>query len=177
MTLASPAPRISSSLTSRGSSELRPLLIGAGNRDRGDDAAGRVLIDRLRQRGDLPFICVECSGEATALMELFAGREKVIIIDACHSRGAAGTILHFDAAAAPLPVALSTSSSHGFGVAAGIELARALGDLPLELDVFAIEADSCEQGSALTPAVDAAIDKLAEKLLCDYDDGRPIEDG
>jgi len=56
------------------------------------------------------------------------------------------------------------SSTHAFGVADAIELARALDRLPPHLDVYAVEGVEFGLGTPLTPAVQRAIDGLAARL-------------
>ena len=59
------------------------------------------------------------------------------------------------------------SSTHAFGVADAVELARALDRLPERLDVYAIEGASFAAGAPLSPAVAAAIDELADLLAAE----------
>ena len=147
---------------------MRPLLIGAGNPTRGDDGAGPILVQRLMAQSDIPCDCVEATGEATAIMALIEGRDQVIIVDACQSGAPAGTIHRFDAAAGPLPSSLNTPSSHGFGVAAGLELARALGQLQPKVIVLAIEGASFAHGAPLSPAVDESINRVIALLPAEF---------
>ena len=72
-------------------------------------------------------------------------------------------IHRFDAVASALPTEV-LSSTHAFGVAEAIELARALGRLPASLTVYAIEGDRFDVGQELSPEVEAAIDKLVDEL-------------
>jgi sulfhydrogenase subunit alpha len=73
--------------------------------------------------------------------------------------------LKLDAADALDRVAsLRHASSHSLGVAAAIGLARALGALPGRLVVYAIEVRDSAEGEALSPEVDAAARRLADRL-------------
>jgi hydrogenase maturation protease len=146
---------------------IRPLVIGAGNPECGDDAAGAMLVRRLRESGDSGCDAVATSGEMTALLDLFAGRDRVIIVDACLSGGRPGEIHRFDASRAPLPASLAAPSSHGLGVAAGIELARALDQLPSRLRVIAIEGEDFSPGAGVSAAVTAAISAVLDGLAGD----------
>jgi hydrogenase maturation protease len=74
------------------------------------------------------------SGDGAALMEVWRGEETVIIIDAVKSGALPGTIRRFDARAQPIPKDAFRCSTHAFGVAEAIELARALARLPPESD-------------------------------------------
>jgi hydrogenase maturation protease len=140
-------------------------VIGAGNPERRDDGAGPALALRLTAAAAPSFDVASCPGEATAVMALFAGRDQVDIVDACLCGEAAGTVLRFDAASQPLPAFLKPLSSHGFGVAEAIELARVLGRLPRRVTVHAIAAEDTGWGQGLSPTVAAAVERLAADFL------------
>ncbi len=140
------------------------LLIGVGNPDRGDDAAGRAVARRLRGRlpGDVEV--AEDDGEATALIARFDGASAAFLVDACASGAPAGTVRRFDVGTTPLQRGALGVSSHGFGLAEAIELARALGELPPHCIVYAIEGASFAAGARLTPAVETAVADVAARL-------------
>jgi hydrogenase maturation protease len=64
-----------------------------------------------------------------------------------------------------LPVILAETSSHAFGVAHAIEMARVLGCLPAQLIVYAIEGRSFDWGSPLSPEAEAAARAVAERII------------
>jgi hydrogenase maturation protease len=148
----------------------RCLVIGVGNPDRGDDGAGPA-VARLLQ-GTLPaaVAVVAANGEATALVERLADADRAVLVDAAQSGAPAGTVRRFDAAAAPLPHGSGGVSSHGFGLAAAIELARALGQLPRRCVVYAIEGASFAAGAPLSPAVAAATAEVAGRIRTELAD-------
>ena len=149
------------------------LIIGIGNPDRGDDAAGHAAATRLRERlgQDRPDTVevIEHWGEATVLVEAMVGRDKVILIDAAHSSNAIGGYRIFEVGDAPLPAKLTETSSHGLGLAQAIELARALGSLPHRCRVYAIEGEVFETGKALSQPVQAAVDDVVDDILKSLD--------
>jgi hydrogenase maturation protease len=140
------------------------MVIGVGNAWRGDDAAGLAVARRLRELSPVGMEVREHEGEATGLVETWAGADHVIVVDAAASGAAAGTIRRFDASAQPLPARVLRSSTHAFGVPDAIELARALGRLPARLEVCAIEGADFAAGATLTPAVARAVHELAHTL-------------
>jgi hydrogenase maturation protease len=107
---------------------------------------------------------IEHEGDAAALVEAWTGADHVVVVDAAVSGAAPGTVHRFDARAEPLPARSLRSSTHGFGVADAVELARALGRLPPRLDVYAVEAADVGAGSGLSPAVARAVEELARAL-------------
>jgi hydrogenase maturation protease len=137
----------------------RALLIGVGNAWRGDDAAGLLVARRARELGASD--ARQHEGDAVALIDVWAGAAHVVIVDASASGAPPGTVHRFDARAAPLPAAHLRSSTHAFGVADAVELARALGRLPARLEVLAIEGGEFTLGTALTAPVTAAVEVLA----------------
>ena len=141
------------------------VVIGIGNPDRGDDAFGRVVAARLRGRLPAHAVIVEANGEATALLDRFAGADRAILIDAAVSGGDLGEIRRFDVSSEPLPVAKYGLSTHGFGLAEAVELARTLGTLPRRCVVYAVEASSFEPGAALSPALVPAVDEVARRVI------------
>jgi hydrogenase maturation protease len=93
----------------------------------------------------------------------------VFLIDACASGGSPGTIYRFDAAASPLPSGTFGLSTHGFGLAEAIELARVLDQLPPHCIVYAIEGECFATGAPLSPPVRAGIDDVVRRLLSEID--------
>jgi hydrogenase maturation protease len=145
-------------------SPSRQIVIGIGNPDRGDDGAGRAVVQRLA--GVLPpeIELAEETGEATAVMARFEGVDEAFLVDACLTGAPAGTISRFDVAETPLPEGLSGFSTHGFGLGEAIELARVLQRLPRRCIVYAIEGAGFETGAGLSAAVDAAVVDVANRL-------------
>ena len=133
------------------------LVIGLGNAARGDDAAGLIAARRL---GGL-----EHEGDPLALLDLWEGAELALVIDAVSSGAEPGAIHRFDAGAGPLPVRMrSSTSTHAIGLGEAIELARALGRLPARLTVYGIEGERFGAGTALTPAVEAAVTAIVREV-------------
>jgi hydrogenase maturation protease len=139
-------------------------IIGCGNLDRGDDGVGIYVADRLREYG----IPAETStGEATGLMEAWRGAADVLIVDAVCTGAPAGTLHQWDVRHSRFP-ARSSASTHGIGLAEGIELARKLGTLPKRLQVYGIEIGQCVAGTDLSPDVRASADKLLQQVIGTY---------
>jgi hydrogenase maturation protease len=142
------------------------VIIGIGNEYRGDDAAGLLVARMLRTLLALAMlelaIC-ECDGDGTALLDLWKGAENVILIDASCSGLRAGTITCFDPLISPLPLT-SLPSSHAFGPAEAIGLARQLDELPPKLTVYAIEGKQFATGADPSPEVEQAVRAVAARV-------------
>ena len=143
------------------------LIIGLGNQYRCDDAVGLVVARHLKEAAPAHVRVLEESGEGTALIELWKGAETVILIDAVHSGAKPGTVRRFDAHGQPIPTRFFHYSTHAFGVAEAIELARVLGQLPPRLFVYGIEGKTFEAGLGLSPEVEKAAQEVVERVLGD----------
>jgi hydrogenase maturation protease len=142
----------------------RAIVIGIGNLDRDDDGAGRIVAQRLR--GGLPadVAIAEADGEPASLLALLDGVDFAILVDACRSGAAAGSVLRFDASVTALPEKAFAFSTHGLGLGHAIELARALRQLPTQTIVYAIEAESLEPGAAISHSVETAIVETCRRI-------------
>jgi hydrogenase maturation protease len=153
----------------------RRVVLGIGNLERGDDAAGRAVVALLRRTLPDDVEVVEHDGEATTLLASLAGAAEAFIVDACNSGASAGTTHRIDVANAPLPSSSFGLSTHGFGLGAAIELARVLGELPPRCVVYAIEGQCYAAGAPLSDAVGSAVvavaAQLRAELLCDVVNG------
>lgn len=144
--------------------QLPSRVIGVGNIFRGDDAVGILVAQRFAKL-DLPGVEVlERSGEGTALMEAMNAYDTVYLVDAMKSGVSPGEILRLEAHNTSLPAQFSASSTHAFGVAEAIEMARLMGKLPLKLIVYGIEGLQYETGQALSPEVEQSIPILINRL-------------
>jgi hydrogenase maturation protease len=142
---------------------MQALVIGVGNDYRGDDAAGRIVARRVQAIADDQIRVIEESGEGVALIEARKGAALVILIDAVHSEGAAGTIHRFDAKAQPIPGVFFHYSTHAFSVPEAIELARALDLLPARLIVYGIEGKTFRPGVGLSVEVELAVGEVLRR--------------
>ena len=124
------------------------LIIGCGNPDRGDDAAGLLVARKLHGR--------EHSGDMLSLLDLWDGFDEVVIIDAMLSGAQPGTIHRFNARDR-IAGARFLTSTHDFGLTEAIELARSLGQLPPSLTVYGIEAADCAAGAPVSREVLEAV--------------------
>jgi hydrogenase maturation protease len=140
------------------------LVIGVGNRHRGDDAAGPVTADCLRENPPEAVTIEDHSGEGASLIEAFERTAAVIAIDAVCSDAAPGTIHRFDVTREKLPTGFFRYSTHAFSLAEAIETARALGRLPSRIVVYGIEGQAFELGGRMTAAVAEAARTVASRV-------------
>jgi hydrogenase maturation protease len=142
----------------------RWIVIGIGNADRGDDAAGRWAVRLMRSMLPENIEAAEHDGEVLKLLSSFDGVAAAFLVDACESGAPPGTVHRFDVGAAPLAQSLFSLSTHGLGLGEALELGRALGRLPPCCIVYAIEGQSFEVGAPLSPPVSTAVADVAQRL-------------
>ncbi len=144
------------------------LVIGCGNLLRGDDAVGPVLIRRLLDRG-LPAGTEVADGGTSGMDVAFRmrGSRRVVLIDAATSGGEPGTVYRLDGAEVERLPPLEHLNLHSFRWDHALAFGRWLlkDDYPDEVVVYLVEAASFGLGDPLSPAVDAATDRLVDHLL------------
>ena len=153
------------------------LIIGLGNEYRSDDAVGRVVARKLHAESLDGVRIMEETGEGATLIDAWRNADFVILIDAVHSGAKPGTIYRIDAHVEEIPRSFFHYSTHAFSVAEGVELARALGQLPQRVVVYGIEGKSFESGIGLSPEIETAAEEAARRVraeLCTSSHSSPI---
>ena len=141
------------------------IVIGIGNIYRRDDSIGILAARRLAEMGLQGVKVEEAGGEGGDLMLRWKDAERVILIDATRSGALPGTIHQLDASSEPVPSSFFNYSTHAFGVAEAIEMARVLGELPAEILVFGIEGLEFSSGEGLTLPVAAALVEVIDLVV------------
>jgi len=137
------------------------LIIGLGNADRGDDAAGLLVARTLREH---ELHAIEHTGAPIDLLDRWSGHHQVVVVDAIVSGAAPGTIRSWDARATSLHACVFRSSTHEFGLSETIELARVLNRLPNWLRVYGIEGMQFDMGSSPSPEIWRAARNVTEQI-------------
>lgn len=145
----------------------RLLVVGIGNPDRGDDGIGPMVVRQLVGRVSSDVAIIERSGDALALIDDWAGRDAVILVDAAVSGAAPGSVRRIDLLRDALPPELSLSSTHAFGVAEATGLAGALGLLPAHVIAYAVEGANFDPGAPISPPVAAAAGEVATRIAAE----------
>jgi hydrogenase maturation protease len=156
------------------------IIVGIGNEYRRDDAAGLLVVRRLKEyaneyaavRSALPPLeIIEESGEGTALMEAWEGADFAIVVDAVYGEQSPGSIYRGvfagEVLSPPLPPNFHRHSTHAFGLGEAIELARSFGTLPPKVIVYGIEVADVTAGMGVSPEVEATIDHVVGAILMD----------
>ena len=145
--------------------EREMLVIGVGNDWRSDDAAGLLVVRDLQKHNLSGAQVCEIRGGVTDLHDAWAKAAVVIVVDAVSSGGPPGRIHRLDPIRDGIPARLCRSgSSHAWGVAESIAVARVFRELPPRLIIYGIEGQNFAHGQDLTPAVAAAIPAAAQRI-------------
>ncbi|MGB7537085.1 MAG: hydrogenase maturation protease [Anaerolineales bacterium] len=144
-------------------------VIGIGQSLRGDDGIGPEAVRRWT--ADFPatandphihILLLESPG--LGLLDDLEAAEAAILVDAVSTGHPAGTVRVFD----PIPntrLSAAEKTSHGFGVAESISVARKTGArLPQRLILIGVEGGQYELGRSLSDPVRAAIPAAVEKI-------------
>lgn len=137
---------------------MRTLVVGLGNRFRGDDGAGPAVVDLL-----VDTHVMTTGGDPLGVIHTWSDYDRVVLVDAMRSGQPVGTINWLDASQ-DLPQNASYSSTHSLGPTELVGLARVLDCVPDRLEVVGIEASTFEMGAELSPAVRKATYSVAEEL-------------
>jgi len=139
----------------------RTLLVGIGS-SHGDDRVGWLLAQQVAAQlpGDLD---VRCAGAPAELLGWLDGRDALIVCDAVVADGTPGECRAWDWPAEEIRQARFTGS-HDLSLAAVLALAGELGRLPARVRVWAITIESAEPCGPLSPAVAAAVPRVAKQI-------------
>ena len=143
----------------------RTVVIGVGNSFRGDDAAGREVARRVRERVPDELEVIICELEPTRLIDAWERADAAFVVDAVASGAEPGTVHRFDVTSDVLPSREFRSSTHALGIGETIELARAIGKLPSRVVVFGIEGESFGSGTELSSAAQDGVERAVELVL------------
>lgn len=140
------------------------MVIGIGNEYRSDDGVGLSVLRALKEKAPAGTVLIECTSAGIDLPETWKAAQIVVLVDAVSSGARPGTIYRLDALAQPIPTDLSFQSTHSFGIAEMIELARILGQLPERLIVYAIEGKDFSLGTGLSAEVESVVQQVVAQV-------------
>lgn len=145
------------------------VVIGCGNANRTDDAAGIEVVrqlkgrDALRDRADI--LILDAGTDGMAVMFAARGCTTLIVVDSCWTGAEAGTIFELPGREAETKHTPSLNL-HDFrwdhALYAGRQIYRDA--FPEDVTAFLIEAHSLELGCGLTAAVARSVAVVAERI-------------
>jgi hydrogenase maturation protease len=143
----------------------RRVVIGVGNRYRGDDSAGLEVAGLLLRHAPPDVEIMTLEGEPTWLLDVLSSSDLVILVDAIAGGARPGAIVRFDATEKPIPGTVFGASTHAFGLGETIELARMLGRVSGRVFVYGISGEDFSAGEELSASVASATATVADEIL------------
>ena len=142
------------------------LILGLGNILLGDEGLGVRAAERLAQRFELP-VGVEVVDGGTSgldLIDILAGRDHVIVLDAVDADAGPGSLVHLNESA--IPIGWQTKQSHHQLGLGDVLAALALLELaPRAMTVIGLVPAEMEPGLELSPVVAARLDDLVDAAV------------
>jgi len=151
------------------------LIIGVGSPYRCDDSVGLAILKQLRLHELYNVHLMERSGEGSDIMDIWQSYNHVILVDAVQSGSDPGTIHRIDANAEKVPTDFFHYSTHAFGVAEAVEMARTLDELPNHVIIYGIEGKDFEIGKQMTPEIETSAEKVVQQIMDDIHSIREME--
>ncbi len=149
------------------------LILGVGNPLRRDDGIGPEVIRLLTENRSKKNSTYKLSSDidlldggtdGLGLIEYLKDYKKVIIIDAVEMKLTPGTIKVFTPQEAVININSDALSTHGFGIAELIKLARGL-DINPELIIVGIQPENIDYGEELSGTISSILDILIKEIL------------
>ncbi len=148
---------------------MKTLVLGLGNPILTDDGVGIYVVRKVaaRYRGD-DVTFAEASIGGLRLLEIIAGYERVILVDAIRTPGGKpGDV--YGLSLGDLRASLHAGSTHDLSLGGALALGRAMGMMLPGDEAIVIVAVEVEDvltfGEECTPGVAAAIPRVAETAL------------
>jgi hydrogenase maturation protease len=141
------------------------LIVGLGTYLGGDDAIGLALVEALSQDAAFAASCVllESADAALVAASLLEWRQNVILVDAADMDLAPGDHRFFSDRDVSMILKTSSVSTHGLGLAEGLELARTLG-FDRSVRILGIQPFDLSPRQGLTPEMTARFPSLLSAL-------------
>jgi len=157
-----------------GTSQKSICFIGIGNEYRCDDAAGIALVKILENQYNSRKNTVRSAvffyaGEDTiSVVHMLAKYKNLMIADAVVTGSPAGTIFELNLENHIPEKSEMKLSGHSLDVFDAVRMARELYSINSKIHFIGIEGRNFTQGNRITPEVNAAVNKAAEKILDTY---------
>jgi len=137
----------------------RVVMLGVGNRTRGDDGVGPMLMDRLAGRVAVPCLDAGVAPENYLEKIVQASPDSLLIVDATDFGGAGGEVRLFSSEA----IADGGFSSHALSLKMTCDYLNARH--PMQIFLLAVQPNACEMGRELSKPVTETLDRLTNTLI------------
>ena len=152
---------------------LKTLILGLGNPILMDDGVGIEVVRALKPRMDDPQVTLhESSLGGLNLLDILAGYDRAIIVDAIQTRGGTvGDVYHLRLD--DFEPCLHVSCAHDVDLVTALELGRKIGlRLPRDITIVAVEVQEVTTfGEECTPLVQVAVGTAVDVVLQELESG------
>jgi hydrogenase maturation protease len=144
-------------------------VIALGNPLMGDEGIGIRILERLRERSDLPegVDLIDMGTGGLGIVHELAGRERAVFIDCAFMEESSGTLRRFRPEEVRTRKVRIRYSLHEGDLLANLDLARSLGDCPEDIVIFGIEPATVEGVMELSPTLAAHLDEYVARVAAE----------
>jgi hydrogenase maturation protease len=144
------------------------LVLGLGNVLCGDDGLGAVAVHLLQRRYRAPdgVLVLDGGTLGLSLLPQLEQAHEAILVDAIRAEGRPGSFVRLEGDDVA-PAVAARLSVHQVGVLDLLEAARWRGCYPKHLVLLGLVPESLELGLRRTPAVEAALDGLVDRIVAE----------
>ena len=146
---------------------ILPFVIGLGSHH-GDDRAGWLVLDRLRERHYPQTHLIRLQHPAD-LLDVIDVEKSLVICDACVGAGIPGSIHLFRWPSDKLCYE-KASGSHDLSLCSVMELGRQLGGLPEAAEIWTLEGTVWSAGTEPSDLVRSSAIQLADRIWDSHGD-------
>ncbi len=146
---------------------MTTLVLGIGHPDRGDDAAGPLVVEALAGTPGIDARAVTADPSALLGQPGWDDAHHVVLVDTVRTGARPGAIHRWSGRDLVAHLPATGGGTHDLGVATTLQLAAALGRLPDDLTVIGIEGVRFAYGAPPTAAVGRAVRVAAAALARD----------
>ncbi len=142
----------------------RCLIAGIGS-PHGDDQAGWMVLDRLSEKENFHYDVRKLSAPVE-LLDIIAGRDCLICLDATEGNGTPGTVRRHLWPFEQTWIKYN-GSTHGMDLVSVLKIAESVALLPEEVILWTIEGTNWTPGAEMNPLVKKSLSKLAHHVSRD----------
>lgn len=139
----------------------RIVIMGVGNRMRGDDAIGCLISDELKNENGLTVIDCGSAPENYIDKVIFLKPDQVIIIDACNFKSEPGRFKLFSEKQID-KISQNLISTHNLPLNLTVTMIKK--QLPCEIQLLGIQPQQINFGKGLSPKLEKAKQKIVKYL-------------
>lgn len=143
----------------------RVVVAGIGSDLRRDDGVGPAVVERVRHLGPGTDCALWSGPSPVDLLGLWGDAELALVVDATCDGLQPGTVRVVELDHAGTAAVQGSSSTHGFGLATVLRLGGVLGQVPRRVVLVGVEGGDFGPGFGLSPAVEAAVEGAAARVL------------